>query len=80
MEKLEAYEMPPVILGIENETEKSVDNWYRNHKQVRSVVQEYAKQHPNGKVAKLAQSLDLNSCLETYPAPPCINLLSEEEE
>ena len=79
MEKLQSFKMPPVIMGIENETEKSVEKWYRNHKQVRSVIQEYAKQHPNGKVAKLARSLDLNSWLETYPAPPCI-LVSEEEE
>ena len=78
MKKLETYDMPPVIMGIENETESAVAAWYKNHQQVRNVVLEFAKRHPTGKVARLARSLDLNSYPETYPAPPCI--LAEEGE
>lgn len=41
-QKLEAYEMPPVIMGIENETEQSVDAWYKKHskKKLKTQVKE----------------------------------------
>jgi len=72
MKKLETYDMPPVILADKTESELEVEAWYKNHQQVRNVVLEFAKQHPNGKVAKLARSLDLNAYPEVYPAPPVI--------
>jgi len=79
-QKLESYKMPPVIMGIENKAEAAVEKWYRDHRQVRNVVLEFAKRNPTGKVAKLARSLDLNSYPETYPAPPVLLSKSEEEE
>ena len=78
--KLESYEMPPVILADKTASELQVEKWYRDHRQVRNVVLEFAKRNPTGKVAKLARSLDLNSYPETYPAPPVLLSKSEEEE
>jgi len=72
MEKLQATIAPPVILADKTASEKEVENWYRNNVQVRNVILEFANQHPNGKVAKLARSLDLDSYPETFPAPPVI--------
>ena len=39
MEKLQATKAPPVIMGIDNEAEKSVAAWYAKHSKKKFKIQ-----------------------------------------